>query len=186
MIDALQRLLEPIRRRLALLMGKGIVTLSKEDQGNQRLQVQLLADEVRDDMERLQEYGFTSRPLSGAEAVVLFPNGSRELGLVIAIDDRRYRLQPLEEGEVALYTDEGDKVHMKRGGTIEIVAASMVKVDSPAIELGSGTLEKLVNGEAFQTLFNNHVHTGNLGAPTSPPMNPMTPSHLSQTVKAAT
>lgn len=187
MIETLSRLLDPIKRRLNLLVGRGILNLSKDDgSGNQRFQVSLMADEVRDDMERLQEYGFTSRPLAGSEGILLFPGGTREIGYIIAVDDRRYRLKPLEEGEVAIYTDEGDKIHLKRGGTIEILAATKVIVNSPAVELGDGTLEKIVNGEAFQTLFNNHTHTGNLGAPTSPPLSPMTPSHLSATVKAAT
>lgn len=188
MLDQLQMLLEPITRRISLLMSRGVVGLSNDSaDGNQRLQASLLANETRDGLERLQEYGLTSRPKSGAEALVLFPNGSREFGLVIAVDDRRYRLKPLEEGEVALYTDEGDKVHLKRGGTIVIQAASKVQVNAPAVELGQGTLEKALNGEAFQSFFNSHTHTSApSGSPTSPPISPSTASHLSAKVKVAT
>lgn len=183
--DFIQTLLEPIRRRIALLIGRGVVRLSYDDAGVQRLQLDLLAGETRDKIERFQEYGLSSRPKSGAEAIVLFPNGSREFGLVVAVEDRRFRLKALEEGEVALYTDEGDSIHLKRSGNIEITAATKVVVKSPAVELGEGSLESLVNGETFQSFFNSHTHTGNLGAPTSPPMSPMNSSHLSQIVKAA-
>lgn len=187
MIDAIQRLLEPIKRKFYLIIGRGIINLTDDSgSGNQRVQVSLYADEVRDKMERLQEYGFASRPKAGSEAVLLFPGGTREIGFIIATDDRRYRLKPLEEGEVALYTDEGDKIHIKRGGQIEITAASKVVVKSPAIELGEGALEKALNGEAFQTFFNSHTHLGNLGAPTGPPISPSTPSHLSGVVKIGT
>jgi phage baseplate assembly protein V len=187
MIDALLKLLEPIKRRISLLIGRSILLLGDDSgSGNQRFQVSLMAEEIRDDMERFQEYGFTSKPIAGAEGIVLFPGGTREIGYIIATDDRRFRFKPLGEGEVAIYTTLGDRIHLKATGEIEINAMMKVVVNSPSVELGSGSLESLVNGEAFQTLFNNHVHTGNLGAPTSPPMSPMTTSHLSQTVKAAT
>lgn len=188
MIDDIRKLIEPVSRRISLLVSRGVIRLTKDSTaGNQRLQADLLAGETRDDLERVQEYGFTSRPLSGAEAVVIFPGGSREFGLVIAVDDRRYRIKTLEEGEVALYTDEGDKVHLKRGGLIEIQAASKVVVSSPLVELGAGTLEKAINGEAFQTFFNSHVHTSTpSGSPTTPPTSPMTSGQLSTKVKVAT
>ena len=51
---------------------------------------------------------------------------------------------------------------------------------SSSIELGQGATEKLVLGNSFMKLFNSHTHIGNLGAPTSPPVQPMTPTHLSQ------
>lgn len=56
------------------------------------------------------------------------------------VADRRYRLKGLESGEVAIYTDEGDKVHLKRGkvidietGTLNIKAAVAVNFDTPQI-----------------------------------------------------
>lgn len=185
MIAQLSKLLEPLKRKLSLIVGRGVIQLTTDETANQRAQASLLAGEVRDGLERFQEYGFTSRPLPGAEAVVLFPGGNREFGLIVAVEDRRYRLKSLAEGEVCLYTDEGDKIHLKRGGLIEIKAASKVVVQSPAVEIGSGSLEKVLNGEAFQTFFNNHRHIGNLGVPTSTPVEASPASHLSGVVKAA-
>jgi len=77
-------------------------------------------DEPFDDGEYFQHYGFTSRPLPGGE-LIFISSGNNYFG--IASDDRRYRLQ-VENGEVALYTDEGDKVHFKRNKTIEIVCGN--------------------------------------------------------------
>jgi len=184
MIDQIARIIEPLRRRVSLLISRGLIQLSKDTTPNQRFQVKLMADEVRDNVERVQEYGFTSLPKAGAECVVLFPNGSREFGLMIAVDDRRYRLKTLQEGEVALYTDEGDSIHLKRGGTIEIKSAAKVVVNSPEVEIGSGALEKAIMGESFQSFFNSHVHTSTSpGSPTSPPNAPSTAAHLSTTLK---
>lgn len=192
MIDQLVRLLDPIKRRILHIVGRGVVRLSTDGDGNQRYQVSLMAEETRDGVERIQEYGFTSRPLAGADAVVVFPGGNREFGLIVAVDDRRYRLKGLAEGEVALYTDEGDRIHLKRGGKIEIsatsevdvIASSKVVINSPAVEVGSGALEKALMGEAFQQFFNTHTHTSTSpGSPTSPPIAPSTAAHLSTVLK---
>jgi phage gp45-like len=82
-------------------------------------------DESFDQREYFQHYGYTSRPLPGAEIIII-----REGNHIIAIgsDDRRYRLA-VEEGEVALYTDEGDKIHLMRDKTIHIVSGNKLIAD---------------------------------------------------------
>ena len=62
---------------------------------------------------------------------------------------------------------------IKSGGSITIDHAS-------SISLGQGAAQSLVLGEKFMALYNAHTHTGNLGAPTSPPGAPMTPAQLTQ------
>ena len=71
----------------------------------------------------MQHYGFTSRPLAGAE-IIIINEGNNYIG--IASDDRRYRIA-LEDGEVALFTDEGDKIHLKRNRNIEITCGNKLK-----------------------------------------------------------
>jgi len=82
-------------------------------------------DESFDQREYFQHYGFTSRPLPGAEIIII-----REGNHILAIgsDDRRYRLS-IVEGEVALYTDEGDKIHLMRNKTIHIVSGNKLIAD---------------------------------------------------------
>ncbi|EGH25839.1 Phage baseplate assembly protein V, partial [Pseudomonas amygdali pv. mori str. 301020] len=98
------------------------------------------AGEVKDDMEHFEPYGFTSNPLAGAEGIAAFIGGDRSHGLLLVVADRRYRLKGLESGEVAIYTDEGDKIHLKRGkvidietDTLNIKAAVAVNFDTPQI-----------------------------------------------------
>lgn len=67
---------------------------------------------------------------------------------------------------------------------IDVLGETVVKITSPDVQLGEGTLEKIVNGETFQTLFNTHTHGGNLGYPTTVPNQQMVASHLSNNVKA--
>lgn len=149
--------------------------------------------------EYFQHYGFTSRPLSGAEMIIIHEGNHY---IAIASDDRRYRLA-VEDGEAALYTDEGDKIHLKRDKTIEIVSGNKlvavvendveitsktatitasetaavtspevtvqaatsctivsprVVLNSDSVELGVGTLRKLIDERLIAT-YNAHTHT---------------------------
>jgi len=139
-MQAGNRILGPIRRRLAHLVARAVVTLVNDAAKMQTLQLGLLADEALDGAEHWQPYGFTYKPHAGAEALVLAVGGHRAHSVVIACADRRYRLAGLEDGEVALYSDEGDKVHLKRGRVIEVVtetlnisASTAVNFDTPVI-----------------------------------------------------
>lgn len=136
-VEAIQMLVRPVSTRVSNLVQRAVVTLVDDAHKLQELQLRAVADAVRDRCERFQQYGFTSVPLEGAEAVVLFVGGYADHPLVIAVDDRRYRPQGLKPGEVALYTDEGDQIRIKRGGTIEITSATKVVVSSPEIEATS-------------------------------------------------
>src|SRR3970282_1648324 len=87
----LNRLLEPIQRNVRRLIRRAVVHLVNDALGAQRLQVTLLAGELTDGVERMQEYGFSSVPVAGAEAAVLAIGGLRSHLVAIAVDDRRYR-----------------------------------------------------------------------------------------------
>lgn len=171
------RMIRPIKVRLYNMISRVVIESINDADGIQVVKLSALAGEERTDVERFQDYGFTSNPLPGSEGIVICPQGNRDHMIVIKIDSREFRLKGLANGEVAMYTDEGDKIHFKRGGIIDI--------DTKTLELGRGTLEKILNGETFQAFFNIHPHLGNLGAPTGPPITPSGSTHLSTVVKAA-
>lgn len=76
--------------------------------------------------EYFQHYGFTSRPLNGSEGIVIMEGNKIYL---IASDDRRYRIA-VENGEVCLYTDEGDFIHFKRGNLLHVNTGNKLLVDA--------------------------------------------------------
>ncbi|CNL94221.1 phage baseplate assembly protein V [Yersinia frederiksenii] len=86
----------------------------------QTVQARALAGEQLQDNELFQHYGFTSNPLPGTMAVILPLGGATSHGIVIATEHGSYRLKGLKSGEVALYTDEGTKIVLKRGRIIDV------------------------------------------------------------------
>jgi len=143
MIDAMQRMIRPLKTGLSNLVARAVVNLVDDSKKMQTLQLSVLTEETREGVERAQNYGFTSVPLAGAEAVVLFVGGRREHGLAVAVDDRRYRLTGLQPGEVALYHKDGASVVMKADGSIEVTPkpGAVVKL--------AGETDAALKGDAY-------------------------------------
>lgn len=99
---------------------RGVVAVVDAGRKLQAIQVRLMAGEVKGNVEHFEPYGWTSHAQSGAEAVVAFVGGDRSHGIALCVADRRYRLVGLEAGEVAIYSDEGDSVVLRRGRTVEV------------------------------------------------------------------
>lgn len=165
-----QRLIEPLKRRIFLLVGRAILTAIDNAGDTQKIQVTALDSETISDVERFQEYGLETYPFADAESVIAFLNGNRSNGIVLCIHDRQYRPKDLVEGEVALYTDEdtgiAHRIHLKRGKKTDIIG------DQIALSGLWATLRSFVD-ERFIALFNTHIHSGvtaggaNTGVPTA-------------------
>jgi phage gp45-like len=142
-----------------LMVGRAILTVINDDTKAQTLQVSLLADEVRDDVERFQEYGFTSVPGSGVEGVAVFVGGNRSHGIVVATEDRENRPTGLNEGEVALYTSHnGKRVYLKDDGEVHLGTDPTDPVAlAPATKAELEKLKSELN--AFMGVYGAHIHT---------------------------
>lgn len=79
-------------------------------------------------------------------------------------------------------TNQGDLTLTNQGNvTAEVTGKTAIKCDN--VEIGGDNLEKMLKAETFMQLFNSHVHTGNLGAPTGTPQIQMSNAQLSTEVK---
>lgn len=96
---------------------------------------------------------------------------TQKKGLVMSLGDAKIQLDTQDGGKLRVVIEMGqDQIRMENRQVI---------VNSRNIKLGENAIEALVKGNTFQAYFNSHVHIGNLGAPTSPPVIPSTPDHLS-------
>lgn len=173
----MQQYLDDMRNRIRLMVGRGVLSLVNDAKAIQTSQVQLLEGETQDDCERVQQYGFTSMPHDGAEAVLVFPGGLRDHGLIIAVDDRRYRLKGLQGGEVALYDDLERSVLIGRDGIVvdgkdhlvTVKSTVKVRIEAPSLECTGEIKDRCDSDgrtmEEMRNIYNGHNHITSPNAP---------------------
>lgn len=122
-----------------MMIGRGILRLTREVEGSQLVQMDGLADETLDDVEHLQDYGHYSRPLDGASGLLMAIAGNRGQAVALAVGDRRYRIS-LQAGEVAIADDQGQRVHLTRDGIViettkalDVTAGEAVTLTAPSV-----------------------------------------------------
>lgn len=158
-------MIRKLATRIANSIARAVVQVVDDSTKIQMLQLGILEGEDVDDCERFQEYGFNSVPLSGAEAVVVFPNGDRGHPLVVAVDDRRYRPTDWDAGDAGTYNSAGLLVRLRASGVIEAGGAG------PYLELATKA-----DIDALALMVSTHLHLapsggGNTGAPLVGPPN---------------
>lgn len=160
------------------LLSRGVIRLVNSAAKCQLVQIEMLGGELKDDVEHLEPYGYTSCPHDGAEHVAVFPDGDKSHGVVLVVADRRYRVKGLEKGEVAIYTDEGDRIVLRRGRrieiktlTLEVEAKTKARFDTPLLECTGEIRDKTGTMQTMRDQHNDHEHPG--GTPTGKPKNRM-------------
>lgn len=111
--EELHRFMQPIRRRIALLLGRALLVSADDSKGIQLIRIQMFNGEEKQGVERLQSYGMTSVPKEGSEVLIGAINGSKDQVIAIVVNDSNARMTGLNEGDVALHRQSGDKVWIK-------------------------------------------------------------------------
>ena len=150
------------------LLGRGVVESVDDTPMMRTVQAEFLPGDVREGLEHFEPYGFTSRVKEGAEAIGAFFNGDRSHGVVLVTADRRFRLH-VEEGEVAVFDDQGQKVVLKRDGIlVETPGGMAVSGGSGAAVTGAITVTGDIKAGSISLQGHTHTEQGD-GAETSTP-----------------
>ena len=157
-----ESLIEPLMKRLALIVGRCVILASKYKDGELLADIELVAGEKRRGLEFLQQFGFSSRPKGDVEGVALFVGGSRDNGVVIAT---RGECPDLEEGEVRMYSPFGTSITLKKDGSIEFKTKSNKFRFEGDVE-ATGDFKAVCDG-AFVTL-SQHIHPTGVGPSSKP------------------
>lgn len=152
-MDDLKRLLNPLKRKLYLLLGRAILTIMDNSGEAQVVQITMLKNETITDIERPQDFGFDSvPPVEASDGIAAFINGNRDHGVVLRMQCRTLRPTDLVEGESAIYSNndatDTHRIHLKADGSTEIIGKAanqsiILKTDG-SIENLSGT-SKIIN-----------------------------------------
>ncbi|KMW74990.1 phage baseplate protein [Photorhabdus luminescens subsp. luminescens] len=179
MINQINKLTASIQRRVRLLISRGVVNIVNDSLKQQNLQVSLLADEAADDVERFQNYGHSSVPPAGSEAIVLSVSGVRQHLVAIAVDNKNSRMGKLKAGDSALYHLEGHHVLLTENGVVRIqckrleVMADEIVFDTPQTRFTGNVdikgVSSAANHMSGSTSGKDHIHTEHDGYSTSKP-----------------
>ncbi len=131
--------------------------------------------------EYLQHYGFTSNVPPGFMFVAVPVGGKTAHAIVIATEHATYRLKGLAQGEVALYDDQEQKVHIKRGGIeingggkpVTITNTSKVRMETALLEV-TGEIEDRCDTTGktmsnMRQIYNTHTHNDPQGGAVAAP-----------------
>jgi phage baseplate assembly protein V len=149
------------RRRVMNMIARGVIAESNDAGGMQTVQLSLLHEEAKAAAERIQNYGFSSHPPANSEAVAIFVGGGRDHALIIALDDRASRFTGLQAGEVAIYSNEGDSIVLKRDNTVEVTTRTLIVNAEEAIEIEASEIR--IKGDI--ELDGSLTATGSISAP---------------------
>lgn len=175
MIDSIQRLYQ----RILHAIGRGRITTGSDTGSVQLQQVQLGPDEIKDNIPRLAEFGLTSMPPVGSDAVLVFIGGDRSNGAIIATGHQASRPTNLKPGETMLYSQDGKSVYMTADGgivveakgqvvtvnnatTVTINAATKIRMVTPLLEVTGDIIDnvgKNTNTVAqMRAIYDGHTH----------------------------
>jgi phage baseplate assembly protein V len=144
-----------------------------------------LLGETRNNQQRLGEYGFSSVPLPGAVASVIYQGGGRHFATIIATEDPRYRPTTLNPGESGVYAVDGAGSNGAGGvmwWCLQALLGKIAKLLGVTILIGDGNTVTLtltgqtinINGSAGDVVVAgvslvHHVHSNSGGTGDSGP-----------------
>lgn len=120
MIESVKHIVAPLARRVALMVSRCSLNLINDTTPTQTAQAEFYDEEVHDDAEIWQHFGFSSHPPKGTEGVALFLGGERQSPLIVATENKDKRPLNLAEGETCVYSSCGDSFALKNGNSTEL------------------------------------------------------------------
>lgn len=174
----------------------GSIVGVKFDNGNvyepEWYMIQHISDELKEEIQGSYEnaHSIIYDTLTEGGLKVFF---TEEKGLMFDYKETQINIKP--DNSILIQNPNGDSVELTNEGACTVNVSDKIDVtcidatikasgtawiDSPQIELGKTAIEHVIKGETFQALFNSHIHIGNVGIPTSPPVVPLTGTELSK------
>lgn len=148
-----------LRCRVMNIAARGVLGRVNDSQAVQLVQLEALAGEVRDLVQRVQNFGFSSVPREGAQPVVLLcPFGDRAQALAILVDDERYRPTGQAPGDSQVYDAHGNHVRLSASG-VEIIsaAAGAVQIAGDLTITAGGNVTVEAGGDATVSAVNASI-----------------------------
>lgn len=152
-VKIIRQVIRPIKNKVLLTIGRGILLAAKDDKEIQQVQITLLADEVKDQVESMGHFGFSSNAPKGSDIVMVSVGGNRDHGIVIATEHRDHRFKGLAEGDCVLYNKNGKYIHLNGDNIDALVSKIKIQNDShEMISVLSEFMQAVIDGLVFTAI----------------------------------
>lgn len=132
--------------RVINMLAKAVIRMITDSGGRQTAQVEVTKGELISGMERMQNYGVSSYPPpGGTDCLIAFLGGNREQGMIVVAENRTFRFKNLAEGEVVLFDDLGNVVHLMRDQVL-VKGMAKVRAEAPIIEVEASSQASIKSG----------------------------------------
>lgn len=120
------KLIAPIRRRVIGMVSRAFVTGINDTLKRQNMQIVVHSGEWMDNIERFQNYGFTSNPPETSEAIPVAVAGNLADMVILAVEDKNLRPTDGDRFDVSVYHAEGHKIRLTNDGKIIVTATDVI------------------------------------------------------------
>ncbi len=128
-LNDIVKLIRPLHNRVMNMIARALIEKIDPSTEIQLARVDLGNGEIRDGLEVIEHYGFTSVPENGDEAVIVFLGGNRDDGLVIATSAGSSRPRG-DAGDTIVYNKTGSTITLKANGDVEINSVGKVDINN--------------------------------------------------------
>lgn len=165
--------------RTMLMVRRGKITLVNDAGVIQKVQLPPSGLETRDNLDRMCEYGLTSNPPEGSDALIVNIGGDPSNGAVVGTNHQHTRPTGLQPGEVMLYNGlvslqvylaqsgivvnaGGLPVTVNNATTVTINASAEVVMDTPLLKVSGDIIDNFATNNdsmaGMRTKYNMHKH----------------------------
>ncbi|WP_429497013.1 phage baseplate assembly protein V [Robbsia andropogonis] len=108
--------------RIRNVISRGRISYVDDSGPVQRVQIKVNGLDILPDRLRVMDFGFSSNPPIGTDAVVAHIAGERLDGAVVGTNHQQSRPTGLLPGESVVYSEDGKRIYITQGGGIVIDA----------------------------------------------------------------
>ena len=136
----LQQQVDNLSSRIMNMASRGTTVEDDNSKGIQQAKIRGQHGEEIPKVQRWEQFGLTSRPPAGSDALILSINGTRDSAQMVAVSSPDSRLTDGAEGSTTLYDAAGNKVYLDNGGNIVIEGSGTITIKAADVAIESGTL----------------------------------------------
>jgi phage baseplate assembly protein V len=153
-------------RRIRMAIASVTITATDDSGPVHKVQAKVRGTpETIDNLQTLNLYGFASHAPNGSDALALFGNGDRSNGVIVATANQAARPRNQKQGEVTIYTDEGDVISLQRNHTIAITTTGTLSISAPTLNLSGKDGGKVTVNLAGDIIASGTITADTINAP---------------------